>query len=102
MSFIVIVSVVILPLFVWYQICIDEEIDAELASRLKDVIKRHQGTLVESEDEATHIIYSIPSSAKEDASSKSSLVSGVELATSLILSITTADKDSNDFELSAY
>ncbi|KAH7951415.1 hypothetical protein HPB52_008857 [Rhipicephalus sanguineus] len=32
-------------------------ISSELVSRLKDIIKRHQGTIAESPDDATHIVY---------------------------------------------
>ena len=41
-----------------------------MATRLKDIVKTHQGALVESEDDATHIIYPIPESAKEDVNRK--------------------------------
>jgi hypothetical protein len=33
---------------VWFQ---------TLQGKLKDIIKRHEGTLVDNEDDATHIIY---------------------------------------------
>ena len=42
----------------------------DLCSRLKDIVKRHQGTLVTSEDDATHIVYDIPDTAKHDEDSK--------------------------------
>lgn len=43
-----------------------DEVDESLANQLRDIVKRHQGTLVETEDDATHIIYRIPESAKAD------------------------------------
>ncbi|XP_070174621.1 SWI/SNF complex subunit SMARCC2-like isoform X2 [Littorina saxatilis] len=33
------------------------EVDKTLLSNLKDIIKRHQGTMVDNEDDATHIVY---------------------------------------------
>lgn len=52
------------------QIYITEEIDQELAVRLKDIVKRHQGACVDAEDDATHIIYAVPESAKDDVNRK--------------------------------
>ncbi|XP_067951707.1 SWI/SNF complex subunit SMARCC2-like isoform X2 [Watersipora subatra] len=48
------------------QIYIMDSVDPELTARLKDIIKRHQSMHVESEDDATHIIYPIPDSAKNE------------------------------------
>ncbi|KAL8618460.1 hypothetical protein ACOMHN_049877 [Nucella lapillus] len=33
------------------------EVDKTLVSKLRDIIKRHQGSMVDNEDDATHIIY---------------------------------------------
>ncbi|XP_075749554.1 SWI/SNF- related protein mor isoform X2 [Rhipicephalus microplus] len=38
-------------------IYISSEVEKQLVSRLKDIIKRHQGTIAESPDDATHIVY---------------------------------------------
>ncbi|KAK8773689.1 hypothetical protein V5799_011779 [Amblyomma americanum] len=38
-------------------IYISSEVEKQLISRLKDIIKRHQGTIAESPDDATHIVY---------------------------------------------
>ena len=35
-------------------------LDKALTARLKDIIKRHQGNLVEDVDDATHIIHVLP------------------------------------------
>ena len=41
-------------------IFIQSDVDKALTSKLKDIIKRHQGTIVDSEDDASHIIYALP------------------------------------------
>ena len=41
-------------------IFIQPDVDKTLTSKLKDIIKRHQGTIVDSEDDASHIIYALP------------------------------------------
>ncbi|KAI1290154.1 SWI/SNF complex subunit SMARCC2 [Halotydeus destructor] len=38
------------------------EIDKHTAAKLKDIVKRHQGVVAESADEATHVIYPSPTS----------------------------------------
>ncbi|CAN8013492.1 unnamed protein product [Ixodes persulcatus] len=38
-------------------IFISPEVEKQLISRLKDIIKRHQGTIAESQDDASHIVY---------------------------------------------
>ncbi|XP_077562443.1 SWI/SNF- related protein mor isoform X3 [Haemaphysalis longicornis] len=38
-------------------IYISSEVEKQLISRLKDIIKRHQGTIAESPDDASHIVY---------------------------------------------
>ncbi|XP_065286920.1 SWI/SNF complex subunit SMARCC2 isoform X2 [Dermacentor albipictus] len=38
-------------------IYISSEVEKQLVPRLKDIIKRHQGTIAESPDDATHIVY---------------------------------------------
>lgn len=53
------------PIFYVYQVYITEEVDKTLASQLRDIVKRHQGTMVESEDDSTHIIYPVPENAAQ-------------------------------------
>ncbi|XP_064471022.1 SWI/SNF complex subunit SMARCC2-like isoform X3 [Ornithodoros turicata] len=38
-------------------IYVSPEVEKQVMSRLKDIIKRHQGTIAESPDDATHIVY---------------------------------------------
>jgi SWI/SNF related-matrix-associated actin-dependent regulator of chromatin subfamily C len=41
-----------------YPVCyLRHEIESQTADRLKDIIKKHKGTLANSQDEADHIIY---------------------------------------------
>ena len=42
------------------------EIDAHQAEKLKDIIKKHKGTLVHSQDEADHVIYPAIEEKKTD------------------------------------
>jgi len=49
---------------------ITNEVENELSERLKEIVKKHQGSLVENEDDATHIIYKIPSTAAEEEGSE--------------------------------
>ncbi|KAJ6224944.1 hypothetical protein RDWZM_003489 [Blomia tropicalis] len=47
-------------------IYISPEVDKNLASKLRDIVKRHQGKNVESSDDATHIIHPpVPSTEEE-------------------------------------
>jgi len=39
------------------QIYIDTEIDKDLRSQLQDIVKRHEGKIVDDEDEATHVVF---------------------------------------------
>ena len=41
-------------------IYIKPNLDKPVVGRLKDIIKRHQGTLAENPEDATHIIHSLP------------------------------------------
>ena len=41
-------------------IFIQPDVDKTLSSKLKDIIKRHQGSVVDREDDASHIIYALP------------------------------------------
>ena len=38
-------------------IYIKQNLEKSLISRLKDIIKRHQGTMAEDEEDATHVIH---------------------------------------------
>lgn len=42
------------------QVYIDEDVDLKLASKLKDIVKRHQGNVVDDMESATHIVYLAP------------------------------------------
>ena len=41
-------------------IYIKQSLEKPVLGRLKDIIKRHQGTLAENPEDATHIIHSLP------------------------------------------
>ncbi|KAK7485068.1 hypothetical protein BaRGS_00023707, partial [Batillaria attramentaria] len=47
-------------------IFIRPEVDKILQPKLKDIVKRHQGTLADSEENATHILYTLPSNPAAD------------------------------------
>ncbi|XP_071825833.1 SWI/SNF complex subunit SMARCC1-like isoform X2 [Apostichopus japonicus] len=47
------------------QVYIDEDVDLKLASKLKDIVKRHQGNVVDDMENATHIIYLAPPTLAE-------------------------------------
>ncbi|XP_072926055.1 SWI/SNF complex subunit SMARCC1 isoform X1 [Hemitrygon akajei] len=47
-------------------IYLSPELDQKLASKWKDIVKRHQGTITEEKSKASHLIYPIPSSLDED------------------------------------
>ena len=44
-------------------------LEKPLLSRLKDIIKRHQGNLAESADDATHIIHPLPANHGQEGNS---------------------------------
>ena len=50
-------------------IFIKPSLDKALISRLKDIIKRHEGNLAESQEDATHIIHSLPASHAQEGKS---------------------------------
>ncbi len=41
------------------------DIDKILLTKLKDIIKRHQGSITEKVEDATHIVYPMPNSRDE-------------------------------------
>ncbi|ESP02982.1 hypothetical protein LOTGIDRAFT_177862 [Lottia gigantea] len=47
-------------------IYIRPDVDRILVPKLKDIIKRHQGTITDSSDNATHIVYTLPTQAPPD------------------------------------
>ncbi|PVD36056.1 hypothetical protein C0Q70_03026 [Pomacea canaliculata] len=47
-------------------IFIRPDVDKILQPKLKDIIKRHQGTIADSEENATHIVYTLPSHPPPD------------------------------------
>ncbi|XP_033732174.1 SWI/SNF complex subunit SMARCC2-like [Pecten maximus] len=47
-------------------IFLQPDIDKSLMPKLRDIIKRHQGTLAEDPEDATHIIHPLPSSSDKD------------------------------------
>ncbi|XP_059499429.1 SWI/SNF complex subunit SMARCC2 isoform X3 [Stegostoma tigrinum] len=47
-------------------IYINSDIEPKLLSKLKDIIKRHQGTVTEDKSNASHVVYPIPSSTEEE------------------------------------
>eukprot|EP00794_Sanderia_malayensis_P003092 gene3092-3558_t len=42
------------------------DIETKLSSKLREIIKRHQGTLMDTKDKATHIVHTSPSPCTED------------------------------------
>lgn len=42
---------------------IKPHLEKSLITRLRDIIKRHQGLIAETEEEATHVIHGMPSGA---------------------------------------
>ncbi|XP_053311595.1 SWI/SNF complex subunit SMARCC2 isoform X2 [Spea bombifrons] len=42
------------------------EIDTKLQSKLKDIVKRHQGTLTEDKSHASHVVVPVPSNLEEE------------------------------------
>ncbi|XP_067832877.1 SWI/SNF complex subunit SMARCC2 isoform X5 [Heptranchias perlo] len=47
-------------------IYLNSEIEPKLLSKLKDIIKRHQGTVTEDKSNASHVVYPLPSSTEEE------------------------------------
>lgn len=47
-------------------IYIRPDMDKILQPKLRDIIKRHQGVIAESEETATHIVYTLPSHPPPD------------------------------------
>ena len=45
------------------------DVDKILVPKLKDIIKRHQGLMVEKEEDATHVVYTLPSHPPPNGSS---------------------------------
>ncbi|XP_078390656.1 SWI/SNF complex subunit SMARCC2 [Cetorhinus maximus] len=47
-------------------IYLNSDIEPKLLSKLKDIIKRHQGTVTEDKSNASHVVYPIPGSTEEE------------------------------------
>ncbi|XP_030052627.1 SWI/SNF complex subunit SMARCC2 isoform X4 [Microcaecilia unicolor] len=47
-------------------IFLQPEIEAKLLSKLKDIVKRHQGTVTEDKSNASHIVFPAPSTLEEE------------------------------------
>ena len=47
------------------RIYIAPTVEKILVPKLKDITKRHQGTIVDNADDATHIVHTLPSSRDE-------------------------------------
>nr|XP_033792833.1 SWI/SNF complex subunit SMARCC2 isoform X1 [Geotrypetes seraphini] len=47
-------------------IYLQPEIEAKLLSKLKDIVKRHQGTITEDKSNASHIVFPAPSTLEEE------------------------------------
>ncbi|XP_072423215.1 SWI/SNF complex subunit SMARCC2-like isoform X7 [Chiloscyllium punctatum] len=47
-------------------IYINSDVEPKLLSKLKDIIKRHQGTVTEDKSNASHVVYPIPGSTEEE------------------------------------
>ena len=45
------------------------EVEKILIAKLKDIVKRHQGTIIDKPSEATHIVYRLPPMAREEGMS---------------------------------
>ena len=48
------------------QIYLQPDLEKSLASKLKDIVKRHQGQLVDSPEDATHLVGPPPPSMEDD------------------------------------
>lgn len=46
-------------------IYLQQSMDKILGVKMKDIVKRHQGTLVEKSDDATHVVHQLPSQRDE-------------------------------------
>uniref|UniRef100_A0A803TLA7 SWI/SNF related BAF chromatin remodeling complex subunit C2 n=1 Tax=Anolis carolinensis TaxID=28377 RepID=A0A803TLA7_ANOCA len=47
-------------------IYLHQDIDPKLQAKLKDIIKRHQGTVTEDKNNASHIVFPVPGSLEEE------------------------------------
>ncbi|XP_042200284.1 SWI/SNF complex subunit SMARCC2 isoform X2 [Callorhinchus milii] len=47
-------------------IYLNSEIEPKVLSKLKDIVKRHQGTVTEEKSNASHIVFPVPGSAEEE------------------------------------
>jgi len=47
------------------QVYLRPDLDKSLTAKLKDIVKRHQGAVVDSSSEATHIVHPIPPKADQ-------------------------------------
>ncbi|XP_078065126.1 SWI/SNF complex subunit SMARCC2 isoform X2 [Mustelus asterias] len=47
-------------------IYLNSDIEPKLLSKLKDIIKRHQGTVTEDKSNASHVVYPIPGSTEDE------------------------------------
>ena len=47
-------------------IFLHQEVEKILVAKLKDIVKRHQGTIVDKPADATHIVYRLPPTAREE------------------------------------
>ena len=55
-------------------IYIKPSLDKALISRLKDIIKRHQGSLAETPEDATHIIHGLPANQEKEGTKYQNLI----------------------------
>ena len=44
---------------------ISPDVDKQLAGKLKEIVKRHQGTVTDDEDDATHIVNPLPEDSND-------------------------------------
>ena len=47
-------------------IFLHQEVEKILVAKLKDIVKRHQGAIVDKPADATHIVYRLPPTAREE------------------------------------
>lgn len=45
---------------------IKPNLDKPLISRLKDVVKKHQGSVADNEEDSTHVIHGMPASSGQE------------------------------------
>jgi len=53
---------------------IKPSLEKSLISRLRDIIKKHQGVISETEEDATHVIHGMPSGAASEGTVSSSSI----------------------------